>query len=319
MENKKNKYNIIVTIILMIFIGLIIIGNFIWSNNPFNITIEILVCIALLVILCLADSFDNLSIPKFISLSKNIKEIKEDNNKLKEANLKLIEQMINIKSTNNQIMYMPGTFNTVGSSNIEDIATKPSEETESTNNENESNSGKSLNEQRMLQAERHKYIRNLEVFLLKNVIMYDINKSEIQYDVKVTNNKVMEDNIMKSETRFDALKSDGKNNIFYEVKISPLFMEFYYQLYYKLKVVEMYGKTNNTVSKLVLIIPNIDIELEKIMGDKKRFEHLKERIYYRFEPAIDKGLLEIKEVNVLKNEIDDYINKKEDNKQLSIY
>lgn len=307
-NNKNNKYNRILTGILMSFIALIIIVNFILCDRQFAITNEILVCLLLLVILCLSNSFDNLSIPKLISLSKNIEEIKEDNDKLKETNLKLIEQMINIKSTNNQIMYMPRTFNTVGSSNIEDIATKQNEETE--NLSNDSNTDISLTDQKNIQSERYKYRRNLDIVLLKKALMEDKGKFEIQYDVKVTNNKYIEENIMKNETRFDALKSDGKNSVFYEVRITPMFMELQYQLHYKLKMVEMYGKTSSTVSKLVLIIPNIDKELEKIVGDKKRFEYFKERILDRFEPAIDKGLLELKEVDILKSEIDEYINKK---------
>lgn len=314
MENENNKYNKIVTIILIIFIVLMIIGNFILSDKPFTITAEIIVCLSLLVILCLADSFDNLSIPKLISLSKNIKEVKKDNENLKETNLRLIEQMINIKNTNNQFMCMPGSFTTVGSSNIDDIGTKKNEEVESDDVENENHTDTSLAERRNRYADRFKYIKNLEVFLLKKVIMNDINKYEIQYDVKVTNNKPIKDNIMKNETRFDALKSDGKSSVFYEVKISPQFVNFYYELYYKLKLVELYGEINECDSKLVLIIPKIDEELEKIIGDARRWKYLKERIYQRFDPAINNDLLEIKEIDVSKDELDDYINKKENNK-----
>lgn len=311
MENKSNKYNRIIATILMIFIALIIILNFLLYEKQFKITNEIIVCLLLLVILCLADSFDNFSIPKIISLSKNVKEIKEDNDKLKEINLKLMEQMINIKNTNNQIMYMPGTINTVGSSNIEDIVTKQNEEPETISNDN--NTEVSLSEQRKSQIERYKYRRNLDVILLKKAIMDDKEKFEIQYDVKVTNNKFTEENMMRNETRFDALKSNNEKSVFYEVKIGPMFMDFDYQLHYKLKMVEIYGKINSTDSKLVLIIPNIDNELEKIIGNNQRFAHFRERIAYRFEPAINKGLLEIKEVNILKSEIDEYIDKKGEN------
>lgn len=310
MENKRRKRDIIFTVVLIILIIAIIIGSFICSDKPFTITAGIVMCLSLLVILCLADSFDNLSIPKLISLSKNMEEVKKDNDKLQENNLKLLEQITNIKNTNNQIMYMPGTFNTVGSSNIEDIETNKKEEIEK---EEINNENISLNEDRKKEEDRHKYIRNLEIVLLKKATMMDIDKFEIQYDVKVTNNKVIQDNIMKNETRFDALKTDGKNNIFYEVKISPLMSGFYYELHYKLKLVELYGEINKVISKLFLIIPKFDRELEEIIGNGRRFEYLKERTYNRFEPAIDSGLLEIKEIEISKTEMDEYIGKKETN------
>lgn len=309
MENRSNKYNRIIAAILMIFIALIIILNFLLYEKQFEITKEIIVCLLILVILCLAESFDNFSIPKIISLSKNVKEIKEDNEKLKEINFKLMEQMINIKNTNNQIMYMPGTLNTVGSSNIEDIKTKDNEEIEIENNVDVSS-----DEHRKNQADRYKYRRNLDLVLLQKVLKEETGEFRIQYDVKVTNNKSMEDNITKNQARFDALKIDDKNSIFYEIKISPFFIDFYYQLYYKLKVVEMYGKMNDTFSKLVVIIPNIDKKLEEFLGDRNKFKVLKERICDRFEPAINMGLLEIRQVNVFKEEIDEYINKRENNK-----
>lgn len=310
MENKRRKRDIIFTILLMLLIIAIIIGSFICSDKPFTITAGIIMCLALLVILCLADSFDNLSIPKLISLNRNVEKLKKDNDKLEETNLKLLEQMINIKNTNNQIMYMPGTFNTVGSTNIEDIEINNKEEfeKEEINNENISS-----NEDRRKQEDRHRYISNLEVVLLKKAIVMDNDKFEIQYNVKVTNNKSLEDNIMKNETRFDALKTDGKNNVFYEVKIMPIPINFNYELHYKLRLVELYGDINKVTSKLLLIIPKFDRELEEIIGSGRRFEHFKERICNRFEPAIDSRLLELKEIEVSKREIDEYINKKEAN------
>lgn len=308
MENKRRKRDIIFTILLMILIIAIIIGSFIWSDKPFTITAGIVMCLALLVILCLADSFDNLSIPKLISLNRNVEKLKKENNKLEETNLKLLEQMVNIKNTNNQIMYMPGSLNTVGSSNIEDIKINKKEEIEK---EEISNVNIPLNEDRKRQEDRYKYIRNLEVVLLKNAIAMDNNEAEIQYNVKITNNKSIEDNIMKNEIRFDALKTYGRNNTFYEVRVVPIFVNFNYQLHYMLKLIELYGEINKATSKLLLVIPKYDRELEEIIGNGKKFEYFKNKIYDKFEAAIESGLLEIKEVDISKSEIDEYISKKE--------
>ena len=75
MEKKNNK---IVNSLLMAFISLLIIINFCLSKPKYELTNEIIICLLLLVILCVSDSFDNLSIPKVISLSKNIKDVKKE-------------------------------------------------------------------------------------------------------------------------------------------------------------------------------------------------------------------------------------------------
>ena len=84
MENKGNK---VVIIILMFFIAGLIIANFILAEPKYIITVEVIICLCLLVILSLSEMFDNLSIPKVISLSRNVKEVKRENANLKNTNI----------------------------------------------------------------------------------------------------------------------------------------------------------------------------------------------------------------------------------------
>ena len=107
MEKKDNR---IVCFLLMIFITVLIIVNFLFSDSRFCITFEIIICISFLVILCVSESFDNLSIPKLLSLSKNIKDVKNENAELKETNYKLLEQVVNVKNSNSQNIYLPNSL-----------------------------------------------------------------------------------------------------------------------------------------------------------------------------------------------------------------
>ena len=102
--NEKNMYVKILSLIMIVFILVIIICSFVFSENNYVITDKMIICLILIVILILADSFDNLNIYKLLSLSKNIKVMKEENNELKETNNKLLEQLINIKNTNNTLL-----------------------------------------------------------------------------------------------------------------------------------------------------------------------------------------------------------------------
>ncbi len=306
-NENNNKYKIA---ILMLFIVIVICFNF-FSLQKYQITSEIIICLLLLVILSLAELFDNLSIPKLLSLSKNIKEVKKENDDLKEANIKLLEQVVSIKSSNSQTIYFPTSFSTIGSSNIDDI--NKTEENCSSNEQSETENFDNSSNQRILAAERRKYRDILEICLLKKVLNNETNNSNIQYEVKLINNKPIEDNLMKSEIRFDALKSDGESNVFYEVKLSPFWMDYPYQLHYMLRMIELYQEANKCASKLVLILPRLDEDLKKILFNMpdNRFTILKEKIASKFEPAIKNGLLEILQLDITKKELDKYINEKE--------
>lgn len=290
---------------------LIILSSFILSENKYIITFEIIICLVLIIMLVLADSFDNLSIPKILSLSKNIKDVKKENNELKEANIKLLEQVVSIKNSNSQNIYLPNSFSTVGSTDINDI--NKSEELDTINEQREVDNFEDLSNQRILTSERRKYRNVFEIYLLKKALKNDLKSSSIQYEVKLINNKPIEDNIMKNEVRFDAWKFDGKSNIFYEVKMSPFWVDYPYQLHYMLRTVELYQESSNCPSKLVLILPSVDKDLEKILFNRtdNRFSLLKEKINDKFAPAIKSGLLEILKVDVSKKELDDYLNQKE--------
>ncbi|MBQ8892124.1 MAG: hypothetical protein IJ068_04650 [Bacilli bacterium] len=312
MENSKNNKKII--IFLMIFIACLIIINFICAYPKYEITVEIIVCLSLLTILSLSEMFDDLSIPKVISLSKNVKEIKKENNDLKDTNIKLLTQIASIKNSNSQNIFLPNSFSTVSSSNIDDI-NKNDDKIESEESDVQSNlENKDYKDYRT----RHKYRNNLDVFMLKKVLEFsnDIPNCDIRYDVKLINDKIRDDNIMNNEVRFDALKSTPNENIFYEVKIIPYLFDFSYQLHYMLRTIELYKDYSKIPCKLVLVLPKFEKELEKILFNtsRDRFSMIKDRISNRFDPAIKNHLLEIVEVDVSKEELDNYIKEKEESK-----
>ena len=310
--NEKNMYVKILSLIMIVFILVIIICSFIFSENNYVITDKMIICLILIVILILADSFDNLNIYKLLSLSKNIKVMKEENNELKETNNKLLEQLINIKNTNNQNVYLPNSFSFVGSSDINDINKR-----ESNYSNNEILDLKLSNDfpnQKKSILEKCKYRKALEIYLLKKTLKDDVDCLNIQYNVKMIDNKPIKDNIMKSEMRFDAMKSDDENNIFYEVKVSPLWINYQYQLYYMLRMIELYQDTNKCKSKLVIILPKLDDALEKILSNDLhvRLNDLNEKMKKEFKPAIGNGLLEILQIGITKNELDKYLKQKEE-------
>jgi len=118
---------------------------------------------------------------------------------------------------------------------------------------------------------------------------------------------------MKSDLRFDAFSRYGKNNIFYEIKTSTLLWNEF-ELYYKIRLAQIYGEKNNTNSKLVLIFPNFDERLKEKMPERQleKIDRIRKRINNVFEPAISNGLLRISNTEISLEELEDYLKEKEE-------
>lgn len=301
MQNKKNVFSRVLIVSLIVFTLSIIVINFIFSSTKFTITKEIIMCLVLVGVLCLSENFDNLSIPKVLSLSKNIKSVREENEKLRENNIKLVQHIFNNSNSNTLINNIPGTINTVSSSNIEDVNSEVLEKDEVT--EEDKNVYKDREERNKKIIEASKYKKHLNVYLLKKVL--DDEEGDISYEVKVSNYRPNDD-IMKNEARFDALRTYNNTSTFYEVKMHA-FMVSLYQLHYQLNFVKLYNEANKTSGKLILVFPKFDDDFNEIIHSYPRY---KESIKNQFEPAIKSGLLEILDVPISKKEMDKYIEEK---------
>ena len=67
---KKNWFVRVLVILLILFIASIIVTSYCFSSNRFIITGQIICLICILVILALAEIFDNFSIGNLITLSR---------------------------------------------------------------------------------------------------------------------------------------------------------------------------------------------------------------------------------------------------------
>lgn len=314
MNNKDNKRgDTIVIRLLIIFIALIVGLNFVLYDPVFKITESTIICLLILTTLAFANIFDNISISNYFSVSKNMKKVEKENDELKKTNLKLIEQIVNI--TNNvKINIINGAFVTESSKDIESIEKKEQEEPFIENVDNKNR--KHMKIQRFADIEdtsnynNREYINKIksvsEIVLLKKALS-SVSYDNILYNVKLTPTV---EKIMNRPAEFDAMINEDDKTIFYEVKLKPLINTFSYQLYYMLEILELYKK-NNRPCELVLLIPKPDKELEELLGEKTSYSNFKDRINNKFRLAIESGLLKIKEVSISLNEIEKYINEKE--------
>lgn len=81
-------------------------------------------------------------------------------------------------------------------------------------------------------------------------------------------------------------------------------------------MIELYKDFNNCDTKLVLIFPIFDEELEKYIHENFRYNAVREKILRKFSPAIREKMLDIKDIKVTKKELDKYIESRKDLKDI---
>lgn len=300
----KKIFNYCLFVLLILFISTFTIINFVFYEN-YNITWKTIICFALLIVLVLSESFDSLSIPKIISLSRTIKEKEDENKQLKEYNNKIMSYMANIHTSNsNQQNLYVAPISKESSSNINDVDKNIKEFDESKENMN-------IQETRIKMRERFKYRHSTEMALLKKAMT---GKKTPQYNVILTNNSFSNSKIMKDEIVFDACVFENGENHFYQVSLCSGYIDNFHSLYRYLEMVDNYQKYTNIPSKLILLIPNSDSKLKEKIGDMFQINYV-DRIKKKFSPAINNNLLEIKEIKISLEEVENELNNSKRNER----
>ncbi|WP_417589863.1 hypothetical protein [Owenweeksia hongkongensis] len=99
-SDKPNYFVRTLIVILAIGIAVLICFNFFKAEPKGEIGSGLIVLISFLIVLVLAESFDNFSVGKLISLSRKVEKKQQENNQLEKKNTELINQLISV--TNNQ-------------------------------------------------------------------------------------------------------------------------------------------------------------------------------------------------------------------------
>lgn len=113
MEDNPKKTNYFVRVLIVLFsLGLaFMIGyNFICVEPVGVVKNGIYILLSMLLILVLAESFDNFSIGKLISIKREIEIKKDENTKLERKNSELISHLISITNTQNQKQQSTNVF-----------------------------------------------------------------------------------------------------------------------------------------------------------------------------------------------------------------
>lgn len=102
MKPKPNYFARTLIVLLCVGIGVLITYNFFQTDPKGEISAELIVLIALLIVLTLSESFDNFSVGKLISLNRKIEEKQKENVELERKNNELINQLISVSNNQSQ-------------------------------------------------------------------------------------------------------------------------------------------------------------------------------------------------------------------------
>lgn len=100
--NKPNNFVRSLIVILCIGLTVLISYSFFKVEPKGELNSGLLVLLSFLVVLVLSESFDNFSVGKLISISKEVKKKENENKELVRKNEQLINQIISISNTQNQ-------------------------------------------------------------------------------------------------------------------------------------------------------------------------------------------------------------------------
>ncbi|QGZ61083.1 hypothetical protein [Paraburkholderia acidisoli] len=255
-----------------------------------EISSGLITLLCLLLILVLAESFDNFSVGKVISISREVKKKEKEVEKLEKQNNHLLSQLITISNTQSQNQSHTNVYGdyhatpSVQKASERDVQEKQSADAASTVTPNvplrvTTNWKK---------AEELAFTKYLQQRLL--------NPSNVIVEAKLVSHFHGIDPISSMQPVFDAYIKLSEHETFVEIRpgtfTPPSFRD---RLYVMLSKINYY----RTVKR---VEAHLDLVLMKLPGEETRTSSGFTRLLESFEPAIASGLLKIHEIEFTADE-----------------
>jgi hypothetical protein len=311
METKKPNWFVRILIILLcIFIGGLIYFNFFWSCPPVQISTGLLVLVAFLTVLVLSEAFDNFSITKLISLSKNVKETETKNQELKKENSELRNQIVSIstsisqKQINSTFVLTDELAKMLSVRQADEPEKQQKQKETEQESEQETTTTTTTTEPPTQEQSTKRFInvrRYEEIALPKFLAAEGLSQLPIVSDAKFTNQFQQIDPVSEFSPIFDGYIKTIDTEIFIEMRLKNRGMVMLRErLYLMLSKINYYRNIKRVNAYLFLVLI--------IRPEEEQNEAILERIKKEFEPAITNGLLRIREVQITNEENQQILN-----------
>ena len=312
MEEQLDSPNYFVRILigmLSLFIAVMVGYRFFATNPRAEISSGIVTLLCMLIVLILAESFDNFSIGKLLSFSREIEKKEKEVEKLEQEKAHLMVQLISIASNQNQNQNQAAT-NVFTSPAFVSRATEPEIEAKKTDETVSQEiipkdeecavpeSAVSATPPAPAEVEpprvRFNWGKAEEIAFTKYFGARALQTLEIIREVKLTERDKAFDPISSLPIVFDAYFRDGTSENFVEFKPARTSLMFRDRLYVMLSKIYHYRLSNNSAAQLDLVIIKMPSESERV--------GVTERILRDYVPAIASGLLTVHYVELSEEE-----------------
>lgn len=300
-EENKKEVNWFVRIALILLSGLIftmVIFKYFYNEPISDISAGLIILIAFLLILVLSESFDNFSIGKVISLSREVKKKEKKITQVETEKKELLNQIISLtnnvsqRQSNTNIYGLPSDFNK--HFEVEKVSDVEKEEIEEEIEETET----TISRRRRLDNQK------VEEFVINKYIEdNNVDVSQIYREVRL---KAFDgiDPISESSPIYDGYVKEIDRELFLEIRptrfISSMFTDSLYKMLSKIHHYREVKKINAVLILVLVDIPQID---GSSTLDRARYAN---RIWDDFAPALNSGLLKIRKIKIDEKDAESY-------------
>ncbi|WP_370555043.1 hypothetical protein [Edwardsiella tarda] len=301
--NKKNSWFVRVLIVLLcILLASMVIFSYFYTYPKGEINSGVITLLFLLLILILSESFDNFSLGKIFTLSREAQRKGLEVKKLEKEKAELFNQFIKFTSIQNQTQHQTQNqtqqhTNIYGDYHVGRDATVERASDQEIEAEIESKVSDEHNQPHEI-AKKRIVLKEIEMAAMqKYALNKGLNAANIITDAKLSTQFHGIDPISNIQPIFDAYYNLNGTEVFVEFKINRgFFLMLRDQVYMMLSKLNHYQNAKGVNAHLELVFLNIP---EENINYRE-----KERFLRDFEPAISSGLLRIDEIDFSTEEAD---------------
>ncbi|EMJ3470042.1 hypothetical protein [Vibrio harveyi] len=294
MDNKEvNKENWFVRGLIIAFCMLVVamvIFSYFFVEPKGEVSSGIITLLLVLLILILSESFDNFSMGKLISISREVKKKDNEVQKLQKEKSELLSQLITISSSQHQTQQhtnVYGDYHASKAATVERASEQEVQDKES--DEQESN-------RTPQKAYRIDWRKVESIAMERYVSQKGLHSANIIPEAKLVTQFHGIDPVSNHQPIFDGYYKNDNREVFVEFRPNRgMHMMLRERIYMMLSKINHYQNVKNVDAHLDLVWLNIPDE-ESRNGSTERFLH-------DFEPAIASGLLRISEIDISEEEM----------------
>ncbi len=307
MSDKPNYF--VRTLIVLFVLALFSMAfmSFYLADPKYQITAGIITIIGFVVVLVLSESFNNLSLGKILSLSREVQKKEGEKEQVKTENKELRQELFRIVS-NIQQSQVNNTYNTPSDEWLKLLGVVKAKEPDK---EEEQEEQKEVQRTIEFMADREKEREEYRAQMKQRRTAEYIGVEKYAKTLSMPEYEIIQgaefsqafdemDPIMHRRIVFDGyIKSSGQER-FIDVRPKSLVSSVYYdRLYVMLNKIYLYRQAKGISAELILIM--LDIE-----GETNNRPSSPDRFYAYFQPAISNKLLKIETISISNEEIESY-------------